>query len=41
VVVGLRLDKEASQLNELIAQLAQLAITVLSPSWPPTCPGPN
>ena len=31
VVVGLRLDKEASQLNELIAQLAQLAITVLFP----------
>jgi NhaP-type Na+/H+ or K+/H+ antiporter len=31
VVVGLRLDKEASQLDELIAQLAQLAITVLFP----------
>jgi len=31
VVVGLRLDKEATQLDELIAQLAQLAITVLFP----------
>jgi NhaP-type Na+/H+ or K+/H+ antiporter len=31
VVVGLRLDKEASQLDALIAQLAQLAITVLFP----------
>jgi NhaP-type Na+/H+ or K+/H+ antiporter len=31
VVVGLRLDEQASQLDELIAQLAQLAITVLFP----------
>jgi NhaP-type Na+/H+ or K+/H+ antiporter len=31
VVVGLRLDQQASQLDELIAQLAQLAITVLFP----------
>jgi NhaP-type Na+/H+ or K+/H+ antiporter len=31
VVVGLRLDQEASQLDELISQLAQLAITVLFP----------
>jgi NhaP-type Na+/H+ or K+/H+ antiporter len=31
VVVGLRLDGEASQLDELISQLAQLAITVLFP----------
>ena len=31
VVVGLRLDAEASQLDELISQLAQLAITVLFP----------
>ena len=31
VVVGLRLDKEATQLDELIRQLAQLAITVLFP----------
>jgi NhaP-type Na+/H+ or K+/H+ antiporter len=31
VVVGLRLDQQATQLNELIAQLAQLAITVLFP----------
>ena len=31
VVVGLRLDQQATQLNELIAQLAQLAVTVLFP----------
>ena len=31
VVVGLRLDQQASRLDELIAQLAQLAITVLFP----------
>ena len=31
VVVGLRLDEQASQLDDLIAQLAQLAITVLFP----------
>lgn len=31
VVVGLRLDEQASQLEALIAQLAQLAITVLFP----------
>ena len=31
VVVGLRLDDQATQLDELIAQLAQLAITVLFP----------
>lgn len=31
VVVGLRLDEQASQLDELVAQLAQLAITVLFP----------
>jgi len=31
VVVGLRLDEQASQLDALIAQLAQLAITVLFP----------
>jgi len=31
VVVGLRLDEQATQLDELIAQLAQLAITVLFP----------
>jgi NhaP-type Na+/H+ or K+/H+ antiporter len=31
VVVGWRLDQQASQLDELIAQLAQLAITVLFP----------
>jgi NhaP-type Na+/H+ or K+/H+ antiporter len=31
VVVGLRLNAEASQLDELISQLAQLAITVLFP----------
>jgi NhaP-type Na+/H+ or K+/H+ antiporter len=31
VVVGLRLDEQASQLDELISQLAQLAITVLFP----------
>ena len=31
VVVGLRLDAEASQLDELVSQLAQLAITVLFP----------
>jgi NhaP-type Na+/H+ or K+/H+ antiporter len=31
VVVGLRLDEQAGQLDELIAQLAQLAITVLFP----------
>jgi NhaP-type Na+/H+ or K+/H+ antiporter len=31
VVVGLRLDEQASQLDGLIAQLAQLAITVLFP----------
>ena len=31
MVVGLRLDAEASQLDELISQLAQLAITVLFP----------
>ena len=31
VVVGLRLDAEATQLDELIGQLAQLAITVLFP----------
>jgi len=31
VVVGLRLDQPASRLDELIAQLAQLAITVLFP----------
>jgi NhaP-type Na+/H+ or K+/H+ antiporter len=31
VVVGLRLNQEASQLDELISQLAQLAITVLFP----------
>ena len=31
MVVGLRLDEQASQLDELIAQLAQLAITVLFP----------
>lgn len=30
-VVGVRLDEQASQLDELIAQLAQLAITVLFP----------
>jgi len=30
-VVGLRLDAEATQLDELIGQLAQLAITVLFP----------
>jgi NhaP-type Na+/H+ or K+/H+ antiporter len=31
VVVGLRLDEQATQLDEWIAQLAQLAITVLFP----------
>ena len=31
VVVGLRLDQQATRLDELIAQLAQLAITVLFP----------
>lgn len=31
VVVGLRLDEQATQLDELISQLAQLAITVLFP----------
>ena len=31
VVVGLRLDQQASQLDDLIFQLAQLAITVLFP----------
>ena len=31
VVVGLRLDQRATQLDEWIAQLAQLAITVLFP----------
>jgi NhaP-type Na+/H+ or K+/H+ antiporter len=31
VVVGLRLDQQASRLDDLIAQLAQLAITVLFP----------
>ena len=31
VVVGLRLDQRASQLDEWIAQLAQLAVTVLFP----------
>jgi NhaP-type Na+/H+ or K+/H+ antiporter len=31
VVVGVRLDQQASQLDELIFQLAQLAITVLFP----------
>ena len=31
VVVGLRLDQQAGQLDVLIAQLAQLAITVLFP----------
>jgi len=31
VVVGLRLDEQASQLDALISQLAQLAITVLFP----------
>ena len=31
VVLGLRLDQQASRLDELIAQLAQLAITVLFP----------
>ena len=41
VVVGLRLDAEASKLDELMSQLAQLAITVLFPllaadlSWGP------
>lgn len=31
VVVGLRLEQQATQLDELIFQLAQLAITVLFP----------